>query len=217
MSKSKVEKKKAKKQKKVDASRRYLEKNKIFTYRGRTIRFSSDSEVVKVANVLRQVSVSNKSKLKPRYIRMVSYLEELNIFEIDGLLFSDDLCLYADICVIYVKNGGTSIAEENIVRKRKTNDKSSRKSDYNKYISSNLWRARREKHFQMKGRICACCQSTKSIHAHHSSYENFATEKEIEDLVSLCKTCHFDLHDTHDKRNVCLTQHTFQFIENFRK
>lgn len=44
--------------------------------------------------------------------------------------------------------------------------------DYNSYIKSPEWKAKRDKVFRMKGRICQKCGCVEHLQVHHASYNN---------------------------------------------
>ena len=68
----------------------------------------------------------------------------------------------------------------------------SRKSDYSKYLKSDEWCEKRDKILKER-KVCELCEDAENLHVHHLTYENLHNEKE-EDLILLCKSCHFAVH-----------------------
>jgi predicted HNH restriction endonuclease len=76
---------------------------------------------------------------------------------------------------------------------------------YEQYLLSEEWKEKRFICLEMANYICVTCgwtkdfehgyQWTSNLHAHHKSYVNLGTEKEINDLVCLCSDCHMRIHD----------------------
>jgi hypothetical protein len=64
--------------------------------------------------------------------------------------------------------------------------------DYERYIKSKDWQCKR---YQKLEEIDYCeeCGSTKNLHVHHLTYDNFMDEP-MEDLQVLCKECHMKVH-----------------------
>ena len=65
--------------------------------------------------------------------------------------------------------------------------------DYDKYIESEEWKEKREDRIILDGYKCRMCGSAKNLVVHHITYEN-APNEDMFDLVTLCKTCHNELH-----------------------
>jgi hypothetical protein len=83
---------------------------------------------------------------------------------------------------------------------------------YEEYISSEHWRARKTAYYRLHAKICAGCGSKDEIHLHHHTYKNFTQELD-EDLVPLCETCHVAVHRYHRKFEYkSLTQATREVI-----
>jgi len=47
---------------------------------------------------------------------------------------------------------------------------------------------------------CQFCYSTKRLNVHHRSYKRCRTRWEVDDCITLCRTCHGYLHDSWNKR-----------------
>ena len=50
------------------------------------------------------------------------------------------------------------------------------------------------------GHKCQFCYSTERLNVHHRSYKNCRTRLEVDDCITLCKTCHNGLHEIWRKR-----------------
>lgn len=90
--------------------------------------------------------------------------------------------------------------------------------DYEAYIASPQWAAKRERAFKKHGRACKACGSTDpGLHVHHHTYERFRRER-LDDLVILCKPCHTIVHKFHNQQrfakgpNLTLTEVTYAFL-----
>jgi 5-methylcytosine-specific restriction endonuclease McrA len=67
-----------------------------------------------------------------------------------------------------------------------------RKVRYDEHLSSDKWRAIRERAIARAGGLCERCHSPAG-HVHHVTYANFGSEKD-EDLEVLCPPCHWREH-----------------------
>ena len=67
-------------------------------------------------------------------------------------------------------------------------------TEYEAYLRSPAWKAKREEVFLVYGRLCSVCGSTKYLQVHHKTYKRIFKEH-IDDLQVLCKTCHALEHD----------------------
>lgn len=66
---------------------------------------------------------------------------------------------------------------------------------YFDYMHSNSWLTRRRKRIEMDGYRCKICGSATNLNVHHITYENLGCEP-MDDLVTVCKQCHANLHST---------------------
>lgn len=101
-----------------------------------------------------------------------------------------------------VDNGGGY----NVVRCPKFN------LDYDKYIKSEEWKEVREEREFLDGLKCRFCGSAKNLTVHHITYENVPNE-DMTDLVTLCWTCHNELHKYDDIRK----KRSFYLPADYRK
>ena len=67
---------------------------------------------------------------------------------------------------------------------------------YYDYIRSAEWQEKRMQRLMMDGFRCKLCGSGINLQVHHISYDNMCQDAEIDDLVTLCKTCHEKVHST---------------------
>jgi hypothetical protein len=73
--------------------------------------------------------------------------------------------------------------------------------DYQEYLNTPEWRAKREWALERAGRRCQVCNSAGQLHVHHRTYENLGHELPA-DLTVLCEGCH-GLY--HGKRHVSIS------------
>ncbi len=64
---------------------------------------------------------------------------------------------------------------------------------YEKYLSSDAWKEKRNEYFRKFGVLCIC--GRKAIALHHKTYENVGKENIERDLTGLCKSCHHNIHN----------------------
>ena len=65
---------------------------------------------------------------------------------------------------------------------------------YIQYMNSFQWRALRLKVINRDDRKCRCCDTRKNLTVHHLTYDRFMNEK-MDDLITLCETCHKRVHE----------------------
>jgi hypothetical protein len=69
------------------------------------------------------------------------------------------------------------------------------KLPYNEYLQTDHWKQTRRK-VKRKFKRCVICNSSGNLHVHHRSYKwKGHKDKEINDLVLLCRDCHYLFHD----------------------
>ena len=69
---------------------------------------------------------------------------------------------------------------------------------YKEYLQSDKWQEVRRERFQIDGYQCQICGTAKNLDVHHVSYEHLGQPEEINDLVTLCRKCHFKIVHEHD-------------------
>ncbi len=65
--------------------------------------------------------------------------------------------------------------------------------DYQAYLHSTEWQAKREQRLQQDGHKCTHCFTTECLEVHHLTYVRLGNEL-LDDLLTLCDYCHQDLH-----------------------
>jgi len=65
--------------------------------------------------------------------------------------------------------------------------------NYDEYLRSPEWHARRAAVLERAGGICECCRSYPAEHVHHLTYEHLGSEP-LWDLRAVCSGCHGFLH-----------------------
>ena len=64
---------------------------------------------------------------------------------------------------------------------------------YIDYLKSEEWKVLREKILTRDNFICQKCKHEKATSVHHLTYKRLGREL-LEDLISVCRSCHFSLH-----------------------
>ena len=71
------------------------------------------------------------------------------------------------------------------------------RKDYNRYLKSTAWKAKRAQVIFRDGKRCRCCgRGGKGLEAHHLTYARFGNEC-LNDLITLCPACHAAAHAHH--------------------
>lgn len=65
--------------------------------------------------------------------------------------------------------------------------------NYQSYLISDVWRQKRERVIERDGHQCRYCMADAPLDVHHKSYRYIYKER-IEDLLTLCRKCHKNLH-----------------------
>jgi nucleoside 2-deoxyribosyltransferase len=74
---------------------------------------------------------------------------------------------------------------------------------YADYLASDRWRQLRRTALQRAEFKCQLCgKNGEEMHVHHRTYANIQTDKEMSDLIVLCKTCHGTYHGKIDHAKV---------------
>lgn len=64
---------------------------------------------------------------------------------------------------------------------------------YQDYITSNEWRAKRDRVLRRANGVCEGCGLHRPEHVHHQTYQNLGAEFLFE-LVAICRDCHQRIH-----------------------
>ena len=67
-------------------------------------------------------------------------------------------------------------------------------SEYKTYLDDEHWAKTRKKIMARDGYRCQICGSKRDLQVHHLTYKNIGQETD-EQLVCLCRQCHFGLHE----------------------
>ncbi len=67
-------------------------------------------------------------------------------------------------------------------------------ANYEEYLQSAEWKALREEAKERAGRMCENCGANANLVVHHWRYPDLLTHDDLENLVTLCRPCHDDLH-----------------------
>jgi len=96
------------------------------------------------------------------------------------------------------------IVKNNRKKKRKFSKKKKSTFDWKKpykdYLKSKKWRELRETILQRDNYTCTRCGSKNNLQVHHLTYKRLKHEKP-EDLITLCKQCHYKEHKKHPNKN----------------
>lgn len=74
------------------------------------------------------------------------------------------------------------------------------KIDYKKYLKSDYWKDIKEQVHKRDNYKCRLCNSENNLQVHHKTYE-FLGNENLEELITLCKKCHFNIHKIGDSIN----------------
>lgn len=71
--------------------------------------------------------------------------------------------------------------------------------EYEKYLKSGHWKEFRKRFLaRKKPKGCWSCGRKGRLDLHHVTYERLGRER-IGDVVAICRTCHDEVHDLHDR------------------
>ena len=88
--------------------------------------------------------------------------------------------------------------------------------DYKKYIKSNSWFRKRNQAKYWHGKRCYVCNA-KKVDIHHKTYKDLGNEDQKNQLIPLCRKCHFKIHNICKEQNINIYQATEQFIKMNKK
>ncbi len=66
-------------------------------------------------------------------------------------------------------------------------------AEYNEYLNSPYWKAKREQRLKIDNYKCVDCESPNNLQVHHKTYVRLRHEL-MDDLVTLCERCHKNRH-----------------------
>jgi 5-methylcytosine-specific restriction endonuclease McrA len=88
------------------------------------------------------------------------------------------------------------------------------KEDYSKFLKSEYWAKVRKKVLARDCNKCQFCGSKKRLEIHHYSYKNHLNElNHLDDLITLCKSCHEYTHEP-DDYNEMIEAEILRLMEN---
>jgi hypothetical protein len=64
---------------------------------------------------------------------------------------------------------------------------------YQAFLNTEYWHELRKIYYEHNPRKCFVCRSKSNLHLHHFNYDSRGKES-FNDIVCLCKSCHFALH-----------------------
>lgn len=67
-------------------------------------------------------------------------------------------------------------------------------SEYNRYLQSAVWQAKRELVMDRAGGVCECCLLAQAEHVHHLKYPSTFGMEPAWDLRAVCVSCHKTFH-----------------------
>ena len=76
---------------------------------------------------------------------------------------------------------------------KRINFESSKYGKYSSYLGTEEWKLKRNEALKRDENLCQVCKINEAVEVHHITYENFSNEK-LEDLLSVCKDCHIEIH-----------------------
>ena len=76
----------------------------------------------------------------------------------------------------------------------KVHEEEAQYRNYYDYLKSEAWRQRRLEALKRDKFKCQLCGSGKDVEVHHISYEHLHRAEEVDDLITLCKKCHREVH-----------------------
>lgn len=79
------------------------------------------------------------------------------------------------------------------IPKQAENPSTEKKLNYYEYMASEAWGEKRFQRMKADGFKCARCGSESSLQVHHLTYERLGHE-DMDDLITLCKSCHAKSH-----------------------
>lgn len=85
--------------------------------------------------------------------------------------------------------------QESAERDRKRHDDNARWwQQYNAYLRSDAWRAKRAQVLERAQHLCEACGIARAVEAHHTTYKHVGREPLFE-LRAVCHSCHEQLHE----------------------
>lgn len=75
-----------------------------------------------------------------------------------------------------------------------------RSEEYKRYINSPEWASMKRRRMEIDGFRCVCCgrsedHTRRGLQVHHISYARLGHEDPLNDLVTVCGSCHKKIHN----------------------
>ena len=106
----------------------------------------------------------------------------------------DNLPFFDEIKATEAKDKLNKISINNY-EESKQRDHEKRVLDYNDYLKSKEWYAKRGERLFIDNYRCAMCGTTHHLHVHHKTYINLKNENVQDDLITVCNRCHEKIHN----------------------
>lgn len=80
-----------------------------------------------------------------------------------------------------------------------------RSIEYNQYITSAAWEAKKEERKKVDNYRCVCCgrseeHTRRGLQVHHITYERLGRENVYTDLCTVCGSCHKKIHAYYNRK-----------------
>ena len=90
------------------------------------------------------------------------------------------------------------------LRAKRFDSTNKRTPDKKTFYRSFWWKYTKKKVFKRDGNACLNCGGEKYLTCHHKTYERFGGQERMDDLETLCFTCHRRLHINLQKNKIYL-------------
>lgn len=85
---------------------------------------------------------------------------------------------------------------------KKSKKKKQKKQSYDEFLKSGYWRRVRNIVLKRDNNCCCKCGAKTNLHIHHTTYKHHMKEIDnLDDLVTLCKSCHNAVHGRINGKN----------------
>ena len=75
--------------------------------------------------------------------------------------------------------------------------------EYKKYMKSKEWQTKKKERIAIDNGCCMCkrpLDKIRSVQVHHITYKNLGHEDVLNDLVTLCGSCHKKIHNYYNRK-----------------
>ena len=164
------------------------------------------------------VSIERVKLLRDRQFRKTVHIIRIELHnmgvDLNGIKINEAIKIYAEKVFgesfIDVKDWVFSKVDRGYFKCDKIKDKKSKvikpkklnkeeiiqkKKAYGEFIKSPYWRKVRKLVLKRDNNCCCSCGSMDNLHIHHLTYKHHFKELDnLDDLITLCKKCHNDIH-----------------------